>query len=941
MSYLVVHGGRAFMMRKPRIFIRYSSLVTAVTFLWVNCVVSAPISTASHNALAPESIFDKKDTSSGKIVEDIDILPARAEKILDIAREKKIDLKQIRDIVQIAKTFDDLAGRFVSIGLITQKPVSEKTKSAFVSLIQDLWFHVSRFVPAVHNDVYSPAPYDMRQGDIPGITFTAGNIRYVVHGVVQNWLFMSGMRRSFFDSFPKGFQQVYYEQCFSLGMEQAVRDKAGIEIPDEDIARRDYPRVVDGSVRKQLSDKKISFGLQFIGACYLVVLYGLFVTIAPEVQNGFVRLFIAHIGACLPLILPFWLFPEMGENLIFNLVPAIYEYVRLSVLQIGRTGIRKERLRSDIVRDLKCFFYEPELTADHIKEYRATRLPAALNIDIGRYVSGRPELHDIRSALVAREILKDLAGRPAAKTPKIVHVLADMEHADAIKLLLEHPDEIDRLLSAASAAQSSPKVPPPSLSAPDQNVVCGTVCESGHEGSYNSLDQQLKRQFDLYALVIDVDRDLAIKPLTEAEVDRALIALGYAESRTFLQTQREAIRSKAHIPRTIAIFFSLPETGTELFWVGEDYAGGHFNRERTRIHISLPLLTRSGLAAAAAVARHELSHIRGDGHRNDEGLRIVMEIAAEESSGVLPVEPAIKTLPSELAERIQIILPPRPGAPVSLFARGTPFSREKMVIEVGAGGNVIVRDRYNWAKTIAANTAPPTVFYGTSSLLLESIMKYGLDSDRRPISPEDDLLYRQFEKKYSKHRYAGSYQRDGQLSLTLRYDTALMHAQKVPECIDRMLYGLHDWLKSDGIEPQDRERMIAMKEKYEKLMKRHRPVVLVVNTKLQIEDIVAPNAIMSDQKKLRQALLAAQGKEPPLNPKDMLLYSQYMVYFGLKKDEPEKSPEDIIQAALRAENYAVHKRKIAPVDIIGVISEMPLLHKEIDSSIAKPVGEAA
>jgi hypothetical protein len=51
------------------------------------------------------------------------------------------------------------------------------------------------------------------------------------------------------------------------------------------------------------------------------------------------------------------------------------------------------------------------------------------------------------------------------------------------------------------------------------NVTCGTICEAGHEGSYNALDEQLKRQFTEYKSILGITED---RELTEKEVDIAL-----------------------------------------------------------------------------------------------------------------------------------------------------------------------------------------------------------------------------------------------------------------------------------------------------------------------------------------------------------------------------------------------------------------------------------
>ncbi|MFH1791690.1 MAG: methyltransferase [Candidatus Omnitrophota bacterium] len=174
----------------------------------------------------------------------------------------------------------------------------------------------------------------------------------------------------------------------------------------------------------------------------------------------------------------------------------------------------------------------------------------------------------------------------------------------------------------------------------DTNVTCGTVCGACHEGCMGVLDDQLARFYAGLAGEAGISRDLSVQPLTSDEVIDAL-----AMSRNIDPEILRAIRDhiKSEIPeinnRGIEILFAVPEGITDLWWVrhpetGEpEYAGGHFNGEGSRIHMSLPLLLSQGSqdeikASATAIARHELGHILDSTHdADDEGMRIVREIA--------------------------------------------------------------------------------------------------------------------------------------------------------------------------------------------------------------------------------------------------------------------------------------------------------------------------
>jgi hypothetical protein len=212
------------------------------------------------------------------------------------------------------------------------------------------------------------------------------------------------------------------------------------------------------------------------------------------------------------------------------------------------------------------------------------------------------------------------------------------------------------------------------------NVSCGNICESGHEGSYEALDAQLERQFGklrsiynykikaeektMHGLRLTIPEEGDQSVMTEEETDHAMVvyAKGLGIELTFEQLNdfrneikkaNEDLYSVYVALRDVRIFFSIPETGTDLFWVlslmtakglqndysetvpNGGYAGGHFNQKGTRIHISLPLILKRGIPAGGAIARHEMNHIvsilednPGNGHNtNDSGIKVVQEIA--------------------------------------------------------------------------------------------------------------------------------------------------------------------------------------------------------------------------------------------------------------------------------------------------------------------------
>ena len=216
----------------------------------------------------------------------------------------------------------------------------------------------------------------------------------------------------------------------------------------------------------------------------------------------------------------------------------------------------------------------------------------------------------------------------------------------------------------------------------DPNVSAGTICQSGHEGSYEALDRQLERQYKELRVVYNELVPIQIKEavgryfnidmrntipdsgeesgLRETEADLANVFSGYLSQAEFimLQTLRDKIRSSPEYRmamtqkgRNIEIFFVRPETGTELFWYHNDYAAGHFNQQGTRIHISLPIAIRnahemvlaqgSNIPRASSfislkVAAHELNHIANGVH--DTSLDSDLEEIARRDRGRIGTE---------------------------------------------------------------------------------------------------------------------------------------------------------------------------------------------------------------------------------------------------------------------------------------------------------------
>ena len=172
-----------------------------------------------------------------------------------------------------------------------------------------------------------------------------------------------------------------------------------------------------------------------------------------------------------------------------------------------------------------------------------------------------------------------------------------------------------------------------------RNVSCGTVCRRGHEACVGALDDQLEEFYEDLAKKAGITRNLKTYPLTSDEVLSALIQTGRIKSDTAELLKRIKANLEEIEEKGIQILFAVPTGKTKLWWVKDPktgewtYAGGHFNGNGTRIHISLPLILsqEDPEEAAQAIAMHDYKHIVGEGHdEKDEGMKIVTHTAVLE-----------------------------------------------------------------------------------------------------------------------------------------------------------------------------------------------------------------------------------------------------------------------------------------------------------------------
>ncbi|MFC1570195.1 GNAT family N-acetyltransferase [Candidatus Omnitrophota bacterium] len=167
-----------------------------------------------------------------------------------------------------------------------------------------------------------------------------------------------------------------------------------------------------------------------------------------------------------------------------------------------------------------------------------------------------------------------------------------------------------------------------SLLSSNDNVTCGTICESEHREGVDAINRQLGAYYEELAKDLSTDENPVQTPLKSEQVIQAL-----AELRGYDQGMLEEIRKYIldEIPeikkKQIHLYFAIPPDGKTLWWVEDKYAGGHFGRKS--IHISLPFILSQDdpKEAALAIARHDYNHLNHKGHIEDEGTRIVREQA--------------------------------------------------------------------------------------------------------------------------------------------------------------------------------------------------------------------------------------------------------------------------------------------------------------------------
>ncbi len=140
-------------------------------------------------------------------------------------------------------------------------------------------------------------------------------------------------------------------------------------------------------------------------------------------------------------------------------------------------------------------------------------------------------------------------------------------------------------------------------------------------------------------------------------------------------------------------------------------------------------------------------------------------------------------------------------------------------------GSKIVRDGFKWGYPAHRSDTAPTLFHGTISTHVDSIMTHGLNPNRQSSTENiiPDIL-RAMHRTPSISDYCS-------ISLSFSYKTAVSHAKQGPELMWKALV-----LYKLGMMPELPTRLRDEIERYERMMQAAEPVVLYMRLPLDYLD---------------------------------------------------------------------------------------------------------
>ena len=245
---------------------------------------------------------------------------------------------------------------------------------------------------------------------------------------------------------------------------------------------------------------------------------------------------------------------------------------------------------------------------------------------------------------------------------------------------------------------------------------------------------------------------------------------------------------------------------------------------------------------------------------------------------------------------------------------------------------ILIDDNYDWIKFFKENKEAPIIFHGTSSNCLDSILKYGLDIEKHPISEDDNRLFEKLLDDYGGLVNYNWHSEHESVCLTFSHYCAKNHAETGPEAVDRLLKEL-EFYKMKGISD---ERIDGLYKKYSEFKKSHKPTILYIKPKITDLDFNFPNdgeylKIFSDKEKFEKFLDIANFNcpSPSVSISELRQQGFDPHFWGLRHNCANLSPSDLIQYYVRSMNYAAYMKNVPLERIVGyeIISPSKLQKK--------------
>ena len=231
----------------------------------------------------------------------------------------------------------------------------------------------------------------------------------------------------------------------------------------------------------------------------------------------------------------------------------------------------------------------------------------------------------------------------------------------------------------------------------------------------------------------------------------------------------------------------------------------------------------------------------------------------------------------------------------------------------------IVRDEFDWRKTVEANGVLPTYFHGTSTLLLPSILTNGLDPT---LAPVNEKMWQELERVFTALGNQGHLkEQEIQISITFDLRQARTYAYRGPKQIERALKFIDTLiLNNPNLKPEDEKIVVGIRSQLISFLQHHRPILIGMNSAAPVisDESRIFDTLYYDPRTLEEANQIASGSED-----DDWYHSRYSrTYQGklahLMDEHPDESPPDYLQRLVRLEDTQLYAERFRADDILYV-----------------------